>query len=55
MPTALLFRKRRPRPYSDLSPPVNPWWAKLVNYGLTAVVVLVVALFVGIGTWVALG
>ncbi len=55
MPTALLSRRRRPRPYSNLSPPVNPWWAKLVNYGLTVAVGLVVALFVGMGAWVALG
>ena len=55
MPTVLLSRRRRPRPYSSLSPPVNPWWAKLVNYGLTAVVVFVMALFVGMGTWVAFG
>jgi hypothetical protein len=34
---------------------MNPWWAKLVNYGLTAVVALVVVLFVGMGAWVALG
>jgi predicted CDP-diglyceride synthetase/phosphatidate cytidylyltransferase len=57
MPTALLSRRRRPRPYSNLSPPVNPWWARLVNYGLTAVVglVMVLVLFFGMGAWVALG
>jgi hypothetical protein len=34
---------------------VNPWWARLVNYGLTMLVVLVVALFVGMGAWMAMG
>ena len=41
MTTAFLSRRRRPRPYSSLTPPVNPWWSMQDNFSILGVGVAV--------------
>tara|TARA_B100001964_G_C13897123_1_gene449926 strand:+ start:156 stop:368 length:213 start_codon:yes stop_codon:yes gene_type:complete len=45
-------RRRRPRPYSELTPPVNPWWSKLLGYGVTLLIAAVLVAFLVFGGWV---